>query len=204
MADLSRRHPELRIELLDRLDLGHGLILWEARLSTDQGTNWGDELRRFPTVKEVELLDASDNSEVYRVLVSDRTFLPLAKRLKLLRHFPIPIQNGIAVWTVVGPETKVRELIATLETTNVPFELVSVRSGPLQRLSSALTPRQRQILRRALDEGYFDVPRRISLTELAPKIGVATSTLSVTLAVIEKKIVESHPLSGPSFPERGL
>ncbi len=39
-------------------------------------------------------------------------------------------------------------------------------------------------------EGYFEVPRRISLTKLAPKIGVSMSTLSVTLAVIEKKILE--------------
>jgi predicted DNA binding protein len=41
-------------------------------------------------------------------------------------------------------------------------------------------------------EGYFDVPRRISLTRLATKVGVATSTLSVTLALIEKKILEPH------------
>jgi hypothetical protein len=64
-----------------------------------------------------------------------------------------------------------------------------------------MTPRQQEILQRALAAGYFDVPRRISLTELAVRIGVATSTLSVTLAVIEKKIVESFPLSAIEAPE---
>ncbi|MGI0054942.1 MAG: helix-turn-helix domain-containing protein [Thermoplasmata archaeon] len=72
----------------------------------------------------------------------------------------------------------------------MPFHVESVHHGSLARTPSTLTVRQEEILRRALAEGYFDVPRRISLTALAPKIGVAMSTLSVTLAVIEKKILE--------------
>lgn len=195
MADFTRAHPDLRLELVDRLEVGRHLILLELRLTSDERIDWGKKLRELPSVKEAEFLEATGNSEVYRVLITDRTFLPIVKKLKLFRHFPIPIQNGVASWAVVGPESKVRGLLATLETSHIHYELVSVRSGPLQRLSSSLTPRQQEILRRALAEGYFDVPRRVSLTRLAPKIGVATSTLSVTLAIIEKKIVESHPSS---------
>ena len=202
MADFTRAYPDLDLELVDRLDVGRGLVLFEVRLASEEKTNWGEELRRLPSVKDAELLDATGHSETYRVLLTDRTFLPLVKTLRLIRHFPIPIKNGVATWTVVGPESKVRNLLVALETSHVAYELSSVRWGPLQRLSSSLTPRQQEILRRAVSEGYFDVPRRISLTELAPRIGVATSTLSVTLAVIEKKIVESFPLTGVSSPVR--
>lgn len=183
------------MELVDRLEVGHHLTLFEVQLISEEERNWGEELRRLPSVKDVELLDASGNLELYRVLTRERTFVPLVKRLKLVRHFPIPIQNGVASWSVVGPEPKVRSLLASLERMRVAYELTSVRRGSTRRLSSAMTPRQQEILRRALAAGYFDVPRRTSLTELAVRIGVATSTLSVTLAVIEKKIVESFPLS---------
>ena len=198
MADFSRAHPGLRLELLDRLEIERRLVLFEVRLISDEERSWDDELRQLPSAKEVELLDVTRSVETYRVLVSDSTFIPLFRRLKLIRHFPIPIQDGVATWTVVGTVSRVQDLVATLESTRVTYEVVSVRNTRLARDPSLLTPRQREILHRALFEGYFDVPRRVSLTELAPKVGVATSTLSVTLAVIEKKIVESHPLYGVS------
>ena len=44
-----------------------------------------------------------------------------------------------------------------------------------------LTEEQRETLRLALDEGYFDVPRRINLTELAARLGISDSAVSQRL-----------------------
>ena len=54
-----------------------------------------------------------------------------------------------------------------------------------------LTARQLGILRSAMDMGFYDFPRRISLTELAGKIGVKPSTLSEILRAAEKSILGS-------------
>jgi hypothetical protein len=183
-------HPETIVEVHDRLEVGPRRFLFELEIPTEGRIGWGEELRRLPQVKLVELIDATPSSEIYRVLFTGPTFIPLVKKLKLLRHFPFPIQAGVATWNVVGPERKIHELLRRLESSRVGVAIESVHRGPPTRGTSTLTPRQRQILRWAVTEGYFDVPRRISLTKLAPKIGVATSTLSVSLAVIEKKIVE--------------
>lgn len=189
MQVFTTGHPELTIEVVDRLEVGQGMVLFEVVVPTTGPRGWSEEIRSLPSVKTVELIDASETQEVYRVVSAGRTFLPLLKRLKLIRHFPFPIQDGVAHWTIVGPEERVRALLERLRASAVRYELVSVRKGPLSRLPSSLTPRQREILTRAVGEGYFDVPRRISLTQLAPRIGVAVSTLSVMLALIEKKIV---------------
>ncbi len=191
MRSFSVSHPSTRIEVLDRLEVDRQRVLFEVRIATTEGGSWGEEIRRLPQVAAVELIDATAGEEVYRVLFGGKTFLPLLKRLKLLRHFPFPIQDGVATWTLVGAEGKIRRLLRSLQASRIGVDLESVHQGPLVRIPSSLTPRQRELLRRAIDEGYFDVPRRISLTRLAPRIGVAVSTLSVTLAVIEKKIVES-------------
>ena len=191
LSAFTTAHPGARLEVRDRLELGKGLTLFDISVQTDSGEGgWSEELRRVSGIKDVELVDASEGSESYRVFYRGRTFIPLLKDLKLLRHFPFPVQNGVATWTVVGPEERVRSLLRTLEKEGTGVQVDAVRHGPLPTVTSILTARQRQILRRAIAEGYFDVPRRISLTALAPKIGVAISTLSVTLAVIEKKIVE--------------
>lgn len=191
-AKFTRENPSIRVDILDRLELSSGLTLLEVRIVSSMEQDWSKEISALPGVKEVEVIEQSGGSETCRVIFRAETFIPLLKKLRLLRHFPFPIQDGVATWTVVGPEVKVKELIKRMEASRSNAEVVAVRHGPLPGGLAFLTPRQQEVLRVAMSEGYFDVPRRISLTELAGKLDVALSTLSVTLAVIEKKILEPH------------
>ncbi|DAC33318.1 MAG TPA: helix-turn-helix domain-containing protein, partial [Candidatus Poseidoniaceae archaeon] len=43
----------------------------------------------------------------------------------------------------------------------------------------------------ATQEGFYDVPRRISLTELATKLNVAKSTLSAQIQRIESTVMHA-------------
>jgi DNA-binding CsgD family transcriptional regulator len=186
----SMVHPDLHLELVDRLQVGRGLTLVEVQIQGGPSRDWEAEIRGLPKVVDVEVLRVEEESGLYRVTYRGDPFIPLLRDLRLLRHFPIPIQAGVATWAVVGPESKVHRLLQELASRATGVQVVSVRRGPPRRGISSLTPRQNEVLRRALLEGYFDVPRRISLTELARRMGLAISTLSVTLAVIEKKILE--------------
>ncbi len=69
------------------------------------------------------------------------------------------------------------------------------------RLSSVadvetLTSRQRSIVEVALEQGYFDYPRRITLRSLAKKVGVSASTVSEVLRRAEKKILSTYSRPG--------
>lgn len=185
-------NTDVRVEVLDRMELGSGLTVLEVHVTAPTGGGWSEAIRSLPGVKDVELQSAGEGAETLRVFFRGPTFIPVLKRLGLLRHFPFPVQAGIATWTVVGPEAKVRSLLRTLEGEPGRANVEAVRHGTFPAGPALLTARQQEILRRAMAEGYFDVPRRISLTELAPKIGVAISTLSVTLAVIERKVLQPH------------
>jgi predicted DNA binding protein len=70
---------------------------------------------------------------------------------------------------------------------SIPHRLVSTRSVTTR----LLTPRQRQVFDIAIREGFYDIPRRISLTELAQLLGVAKSTLSAQLQRVESTIVNT-------------
>jgi hypothetical protein len=190
MAPLSAAYPSVRFQVLDRLEISPRRVLFELRMPTVPTVSWSTQLRRLPGVESVELIDATTTAEIYRVLFAGRTFVPLVKRWRLLRRFPFPVEGGVATWWIVGPEARVRRLLASLQRDKVAWSIDLIRRGLGPGVRGALTPRQREVLRKAVAAGYFDVPRRVSLTELAVRLGVASSTLSVTLAVIEKKIVE--------------
>jgi len=61
---------------------------------------------------------------------------------------------------------------------------------PLDR-QVALTERQEEVLGTALEQGYFEFPRKISLTNLSELVGVRPSTLSEILRSAERRILES-------------
>ena len=61
-----------------------------------------------------------------------------------------------------------------------------------------LTARQKQILRAAVELGYYSWPRRVTLTNLAGHLGIAKSTLSEALMIVESVVMraEAETLSG--------
>jgi predicted DNA binding protein len=65
---------------------------------------------------------------------------------------------------------------------------------------SLLTDRQREVLRAAVREGYFTVPRECTLAELSDSIGVDKSSVSETLRRAEARLVKWF-LSGPESPQ---
>ncbi|MHA1341426.1 MAG: helix-turn-helix domain-containing protein [Promethearchaeota archaeon] len=58
-------------------------------------------------------------------------------------------------------------------------------------LKDLLTARQLEIYLKAKEAGYYDSPRKITLTELAEKIGMAKSSISSILQRIHKKLLGS-------------
>ncbi len=203
MARLTRAYPESQVEILDRLAIGRRRVLFDVQLPPRIGLDWDAALRALPGVRRVERLDARPHAEVYRVLFAGRTFLPLFQRLSVLRRFPFSVQDGVATWIVIGPDARVRRLLSRLRTARIDFQVGAVQPGRGVDGPPLLTARQREVLKRAVAEGYFEVPRRISLTELAARLGVASSTVSVTLAVIERKLVGPFvaTLPGPPAPD---
>jgi predicted DNA binding protein len=81
------------------------------------------------------------------------------------------------------------------------------------RLSSVadvenLTEHQRSIVETALEEGFFDYPRRITLRGLAKKTGVSASSASEVLRRAEKKILSGYQrreaVQGPDTDEDSI
>lgn len=189
MERFAAAHPDLHWEVTHRMELGRGATLFELRVNDPRAGSWVEELRELPGILDVELLHASGSTEVCRVFARTRTFLPALKRTGLLHQFPFPIRDGMAVWDLVGPAPRLRALLEELGRSGHDVQVEAMRQG-CPRSRPYLTEHQQKVLRRALAEGYFEVPRRISLTGLALRVGVRVSTLSVTLAIIEKKMVE--------------
>ena len=102
--------------------------------------------------------------------------------------------DGTTEWTVAftGREA-LTELLDRLKNNKVDVKILRLTS--IADVES-LTSRQRSIVEVALEEGYFDYPRRITLRNLAKKVGVSASTVSEVLRRAEKKILSTYSRPG--------
>ncbi len=92
-------------------------------------------------------------------------------------------------WSVVCDDESFVKLVRTLESYDVEFEII-YKGQP--ESEDDVTYREEEVLRIALEKGYFDYPRRIKLEELAAHFGVAPSTLSEILRRGQKKVLERY------------
>jgi len=193
IARFSREHPDVTIEILSHLDLGARRSLAEVRLHVTEVGPWADEIRALPQVEEVELLTSGPREARLRVIHRTSSFIPIFRELRLMRRFPFTIRAGEASWVVIASEQKLRQLLDRLSERAPGMRLESVRHAEVPTVGEVLTPRQTELFQRAMAAGYFDVPRKITLTRLAAQERMAVSSLSEGLAIIEKKLLERWP-----------
>lgn len=99
------------------------------------------------------------------------------------------IEERDVIWSIVCEDGAFLNLIRGLEESGIDFEIV-YKGEPEKE--SEVTYREEEILKLALERGYFDFPKRIKLEELAALLNIAPSTLSEILRRGQKKVLERY------------
>jgi predicted DNA binding protein len=186
--ELARKHPETSIDVLGYSLTKEGMHV-DMRVRVNDITTWIDELRAFDDVHDVQPLGRMGKTVTVRATYKVDHLFAVVNRLHLILRTPVTIRDGAFDVLMAGPESNTKRFIEMFPS-NVQVKSVYDSERDVDPL---LTPRQSEIFHRAMNEGYFEVPRRVTLTELAERIGVAPSSLSEMLAVVEKKVLQASP-----------
>jgi hypothetical protein len=124
-----------------------------------------------------------------RVIQRTPDIFLLCCRLRVIPHCPFWVVNGLVTWTVVGEPSDLRQFLRTVSGAIVSMRSDSLTPSGTGTLQPFLTHRQADLFAQALEKGYFEVPRQLSLTALALHVGISKSTLSRALAVVEMKFM---------------
>ncbi len=148
-----------------------------------------EALRGNAFVKEVEAIVPKRGKILATLLVRDcHACQVLAESECFLSDAVATREDGVE-WTILAPKPEaVRSVARTLEHRGLEVDIVAIRPA---KESGELTNRQEQVLSLAYRLGYFEFPKKISLTRLAKKLDVSKSTLSEILRTGEAKILHS-------------
>jgi hypothetical protein len=110
---------------------------------------------------------------------------------------PMNSDTQPAMWRFIARKSSdFRQVLARLSKEGIETRIEDV--APLER-KATLTGRQKEIMATAVAQGYFEFPRKISLTGLSQLVGVKPSTLSEILRSAERRIMANA--LGVPFPE---
>jgi len=101
------------------------------------------------------------------------------------------VRDGKVKITFLGSAKQVKAFLKTVEAAGVRYRVVSLTDAkfPPHSLISHLTEKQRRTLISAYTLGYYEVPKKIGLVQLAERLDLALSTLDVHLRKAEKRLL---------------
>jgi predicted DNA binding protein len=150
-----------------------------------------ETIKNHPSVFEFNILEKEENKVKINIKTKDPYLLYAIIKCGVLVDFPVNVREGFAYWRLVSSRERIDKLLTLFEERNVNFELLRIGSSPyvMDDEKNKLTLDESTILDRAIESGFFEIPRKISLEELANQMGKSKSALSVMLRKIIKKKV---------------
>ncbi len=102
--------------------------------------------------------------------------------------------EGQVMLHILGEKPAIETLLAKLSPGEDDAVLESLHETSVQEDAprELLTDRQRSVLKVALEEGYYDIPRTTKLRDLAETLDTSSATLSEILRRTERRLAEHH------------
>ena len=151
-----------------------------------------NEIKNHPSVQEFSLLEKEENRVKLNVKTHDPYLLYAVIKCGVLVDFPVRVKEGYAYWKLVSSRKRIDDLLTLFEKKQIKFDLLRIGNSPysLEDDKTKLTFEESNILEKAINSGFFDIPRKISLEALSKELGKSKSALSVMLRkIIKKKVV---------------
>ncbi len=139
------------------------------------------------------ILEPRDHSDSYLILVKvNHSVSNLNARTNGTSSVPGSRLDGEGLTYIIqGPPIKLR-LVSTLARLIAQPDRISARSLDFNSTlnHSALSTKQLKLAKFAYDRGFFDIPKRTRISDLASEIGLARATISEHLARIESILMD--------------
>jgi len=187
-GEITRAYPEACVRIvaaISQAESGVGL----AEISGPDLDALLDDMMEHPAVQSMEILQHGDGES----LVQFETQLPLllfaARDSGLPLEMPFEIVDGEATWNLTTSQDAISALGDQLSAMGISYSVDFIQ----QKITNAddlLTDRQQVLVAEAVSRGYYDTPRRCTLTELADAVDLAKSTTSETLHRAEERVMK--------------
>jgi predicted DNA binding protein len=164
---------------------GRGLI--EIRGDEEATAAVVKAIRAHPNVCHIEIVPLPEGGVLGRVVTSKCAACAALSGVDCFLMSAQARSDGRVDWNLItGDEGSLKELVDRLVARGCDVEIKKARRP---ELTKPLTDRQEEVIRLALEAGYYDQPKRVTIKDLAKRVGIAPSTYQEILQRAERKVM---------------
>jgi predicted DNA binding protein len=187
--DITMRYPDILIQVEERMIMSDDNTA--LRLSI-QGSNTSKALGllvKHPQVYHHTIYSSCEKNIEVSLLLNGQNMIqkPLIKSGMIVQT-PYLIRNGHTSWSFATDRDGALQIKKTLDDSYLKYQIIAFGA---QQEKPLLTPRQREIFDEAVYNGYYDKPRRITLTKLAGEMKISKSAMCEIVHLIERNIMHN-------------
>lgn len=105
-------------------------------------------------------------------------------------ELPFDVSAGRATWSLTTSQDRLTAFRHALDDAGVEYDVEFVRGVTDTPVDHVLTTRQREVLRTAASLGYYDTPRKVTLSDVAAALDISKSNCSELLHRAEGHVIE--------------
>ena len=190
---ISKKHPNLAFKNISMLplpdDMGNTLV----EVASVGVKNLIEDLKKERNIIDHSIVLETQDHTLVNIKVEDPMVLKLLTKHHVIIDYPLMVQDGIAQVNLIGERKDIDGILTDLEKKRVNFKIISL--GAQEDPHEILTGKQKDVLVKSLEKGFFEIPRKISLTDLAKEFDVSPAALSEMLRRLSKRLAEHYMFS---------
>ena len=155
------------------------------------------EIKRYfknhKLVRKVEILQETDKKLLIQIFTDTSKIKSIVHTILKNKCFlfnKVPLVDGYEVWNIAAPKkTAIKKALDAINKLG-EFKLIYIKKSSFDGFNLSIN--QEKILKLALDLGYYNWPRRISINDLANRLNLSKVTVAEHLRKAEIKIIKKE------------
>ncbi|HUY01131.1 MAG TPA: helix-turn-helix domain-containing protein [Candidatus Deferrimicrobium sp.] len=141
-------------------------------------------------ITEIELLSQEKGEYICLVKTEkENKFHEILSDFNLILDNPLIVSRDYMEISIISYDEQLKSIIRQLGKV-ASFKILNIKDLKYQfnPLHSLLSPKQREIIQFAINNGYFEIPRKMKSEEMAAHFNISVSALNEHLRKCERKI----------------
>lgn len=193
LATFNRRYPELNFHILSNFLIGENSGITSFQIRGSSVKQFISDFKEKLVKDSSQILFEGEDLVILNVKEVDPWILNTLVKTELLISYPVLVKEGKIRMEAITNRSKVDRFLTQLKKKDINAKIE--RIGYYYK-STLLTQRQNEIISLAYQNGFFNIPRSVSLSEFADDLNISKSALSETLRRIFKKLAKNYLSSG--------
>ena len=150
------------------------------------------KLKVHPSIFEFNVLNKKENQAKINIKTANPYLLFTVIKCGGIVDFPIKVRDNYILWTITSTRNQLDNILTKYDELKIDYSILQFSNTPanFEEEAKGLSFEESKILDTAIKSGFFEVPRKITLEELANNLGKSKSwTSELIRRIIKKKII---------------